>query len=73
MILYFSGVLVADKCPLVLGKQGARILAMEDPEFNHPEAVAALIERPSLALLLKKLPDREGNIIGKEFKYFYIE
>nr|XP_026490501.1 uncharacterized protein LOC113396675 isoform X1 [Vanessa tameamea] len=57
------GVLVADKCPLVLGKHGARILAMEDPEFENPEAVASLIERPSLALLLKKLPDREGNII----------
>ncbi|XP_039765141.1 thioredoxin domain-containing protein 3 homolog [Pararge aegeria] len=57
------GVLVADKCPLVLGKDGARILAMEDPEFAQPEAAAALAERPSLALLLKKMPDKEGNII----------
>ncbi|XP_023954141.1 thioredoxin domain-containing protein 3 homolog [Bicyclus anynana] len=57
------GVLVADKCPLVLGKDGARILAMEDPEFGQPEAAAALAERPSLALLLKKMPDKEGNVI----------
>ncbi|XP_045458411.1 thioredoxin domain-containing protein 3 homolog [Melitaea cinxia] len=57
------GVLIADKCPLVLGKHGAKILAMEDPEFENAEAAAQLIERPSLALLLKKLPDREGNII----------
>ena len=66
-IYFFLGIVVADKCPLVLGKHGARILAMENSEFDHPEAAAALIERPSLALLLKKLPDREGNIIGDEF------
>ncbi|XP_034831484.1 thioredoxin domain-containing protein 3 homolog isoform X2 [Maniola hyperantus] len=57
------GVLVADKCPVVVGKDGARILAMEDPEFAHPEAAAALVERPALALLLKKMPDKEGNVI----------
>lgn len=63
--MLFSGVLVADKCPLVLGKEGARILAMENPEFTHSETATALAERPALALLLKKMPDREGNVIGK--------
>ncbi|VVD05624.1 unnamed protein product, partial [Leptidea sinapis] len=57
------GVIVADKCPVVLGKENARILAMEDPELSTEETAAVLAERPSLALLLKKLPDKEGNVI----------
>lgn len=58
------GVLVADKCPLLLGKDGAKILAVEDPEMGEEAIVAALIERPLLALLLKKTPEKEGCVIG---------
>ncbi|KAJ8726006.1 hypothetical protein PYW07_000704 [Mythimna separata] len=57
------GVLLADKCPIVVGKEGAKILAVEEPELAEPNAMAALIERPSLALLFKKMPDKEGDII----------
>lgn len=56
---------MADKCPIVVGKEGARILGVEDPEMAEPGAAAALIERPSLALLFKKAPDKEGDIIGE--------
>ncbi|XP_063375879.1 thioredoxin domain-containing protein 3 homolog isoform X1 [Cydia fagiglandana] len=57
------GVLVADKLPLLLGKIEARRLAVEEPEMGKPAAMTALTERPSLALLLKKQPDKEGDII----------
>ncbi|KAF9408443.1 hypothetical protein HW555_011878 [Spodoptera exigua] len=57
------GVLLADKCPIVVGKEGAKILAVEEPELGEPNAAAAIIERPSLALLFKKMPDKEGDII----------
>lgn len=60
----FPGVLVADKCPIVLGKEGARILAVECPELGEEGAASALAERPSLALLLKKTPEKEGDVIG---------
>lgn len=32
-------------------------------------AAAAIAERPSLALLFKKAPDKEGDIIGKKSEY----
>ncbi|XP_052756739.1 uncharacterized protein LOC113509850 isoform X2 [Galleria mellonella] len=57
------GVIVADKCPLVVGKDGAKRLAVEDPEFGDEAVVALLAERPALALLLKKAPDKEGSVI----------
>lgn len=57
---------MADKCPIVVGKEGAKILAVEEPELGEPNAAAAIIERPSLALLFKKMPDKEGDIIGTE-------
>ncbi|KAG6453004.1 hypothetical protein O3G_MSEX007916 [Manduca sexta] len=57
------GVIVADKCPTLLGKDGARILAVEEPELGNEATTAAIAERPSLALLLKKLPDKEGDVI----------
>ncbi|CAH2065744.1 unnamed protein product, partial [Iphiclides podalirius] len=57
------GITVADKCPLVLGKQGARILAAEDEEMSSEATAAAVSERPALALLLKKLPEKEGDVI----------
>ncbi|CAK1603630.1 unnamed protein product [Parnassius mnemosyne] len=57
------GVIVADKCPLVVGKLGARLLAVEDEEMSGEETAAVLAERPSLALLLKKLPEKEGDVI----------
>ncbi|CAG5048078.1 unnamed protein product [Parnassius apollo] len=57
------GVIVADKCPIVLGKLGARLLAVEDEEMSGEETAAVLAERPSLALLLKKLPEKEGDVI----------
>lgn len=63
--LAISGVLLADKCPIVVGKESAKILAVEEPELGEPNAAGALIERPSLALLFKKMPDKEGDIIGK--------
>ncbi|GBP53190.1 hypothetical protein EVAR_8967_1 [Eumeta japonica] len=59
-----GGVVVADKCPLVVGRESARWLAVEEPELGAPPALAALAERPSLALLLKKMPDREGDVIA---------
>ncbi|XP_028164011.1 thioredoxin domain-containing protein 3 homolog [Ostrinia furnacalis] len=62
-ILEQNGVIVADKCPLLLGKDDARRLAVEDPELKLPAALAALAERPALSLLLKKLPETEGSII----------
>lgn len=61
---FTPGVVVADKCPLLLGKEGSRILAVEDPEMGEEATAAALIERPSLALLLKKTPEKEGCVIG---------
>ncbi|CAB3248078.1 unnamed protein product [Arctia plantaginis] len=57
------GLILADKCPIVVGKEGARILAVEDPEMGTTAAAAAIAERPSLALLFKKVPDKEGDII----------
>ncbi|KAJ0181537.1 hypothetical protein K1T71_002259 [Dendrolimus kikuchii] len=57
------GVIVADKCPILLGKDEARVLAVEEPELAQPATAAALVERPSLALLLKKLPDKDGDVI----------
>ncbi|KAI5635970.1 thioredoxin domain-containing protein [Phthorimaea operculella] len=57
------GVLVADKLPVVLGKDGAKRLAVEDPAMGSDAAAAALLERPALALLLKKQPEREGEVI----------
>ncbi|XP_045510805.1 thioredoxin domain-containing protein 3 homolog [Colias croceus] len=57
------GVIIADKCPLVLTKDNVRALSVEDETLGTEEAAAAVIERPSLTLLLKKLPDREGNVI----------
>lgn len=63
------GVVVADKCPIVVGKDAAKVLSLEDPELGTPGAIAAMAERPSLALLLKKLPDKEGNVIGKTYEY----
>lgn len=57
------GVIVADKCPILLGKEEARVLAAEQPDLGQPNATNALTERPSLALLLKKMPDKEGDII----------
>ncbi|KAJ2944432.1 hypothetical protein O0L34_g3768 [Tuta absoluta] len=57
------GVLVADKLPIVLGKDGAKRLAVEDPAMASDAAAAALLERPALALLLKKQPEREGEVI----------
>ncbi|XP_041970763.1 thioredoxin domain-containing protein 3-like [Aricia agestis] len=57
------GVVVADKCPLVVGREVVRALAAEEAELGVAGAAAALVERPSLALLLKKLPDREGDVI----------
>lgn len=56
--------LLADKCPIVVGKEGAKILAVEEPELGEANAAAAIIERPSLALIFKKVPDKEGDIIG---------
>ncbi|KAM3959118.1 thioredoxin domain-containing protein 3 homolog [Aphomia sociella] len=58
-----NGVLVADKCPLVVGKDGAKRLAIEDPEFGEESVVALLAERPALVLLLKKAPEKEGDVI----------
>ncbi|XP_059058999.1 thioredoxin domain-containing protein 6-like [Achroia grisella] len=57
------GVIVADKCPLVVGKDGAKRLAVEDPEFGEEAVVALLAERPALVLLLKKTPDKEGSVV----------
>ncbi|XP_045515363.1 uncharacterized protein LOC123708613 isoform X1 [Pieris brassicae] len=57
------GVVVADKCPLVLNKEGLKVLAIEDEHLASEAAAAALIDRPSLTLLLKKLPDKQGNVI----------
>ncbi|XP_045485860.1 uncharacterized protein LOC111004474 [Pieris rapae] len=57
------GVIVADKCPLVLNKDVLKVLAIEDEHLASEAAAAALIDRPSLTLLLKKLPDKEGNVI----------
>ncbi|CAG9121810.1 unnamed protein product [Plutella xylostella] len=57
------GVTVADKCPLLVGAEGARILAVEDPTLGAPPALAALVERPSLTLLLKKLPEKDGDVL----------
>ncbi|XP_032529756.2 thioredoxin domain-containing protein 6-like isoform X1 [Danaus plexippus] len=67
------GVIVADKCPLVLGKDGAKILGVEDPEFAKPETAMALLERPALVLLLKKLPDKEGSVIELVRRAIYNE
>lgn len=64
-MLSAAGIAVADKCPLVLGQQGARALAAEAEEMGSAGATAALVERPALALLLKKLPDKEGDVIGQ--------
>ncbi|RVE55167.1 hypothetical protein evm_000065 [Chilo suppressalis] len=58
-----NGLMVADKCPLLLGKDGAKRLALEDPELNSAAAVGVLSERPALTLLLKKMAEKEGNII----------
>lgn len=55
---------MADKCPILLGKLEARRLAVEEPELGAPAAVATLTERPALALLLKKLPEKEGDVVG---------
>ncbi|CAH0603556.1 unnamed protein product [Chrysodeixis includens] len=57
------GIILADKCPIVVGKEGAKILAVEEPELGEPAAAAAIIERPSLALVFKKMPEKEGDII----------
>ncbi|CAG9567611.1 unnamed protein product [Danaus chrysippus] len=67
------GVIVADKCPLVLGKDGAKALGVEDPEFAKPETAMALLERPALVLLLKKLPDKEGSVIELVRRAIYNE
>ncbi|XP_068621665.1 thioredoxin domain-containing protein 3 homolog [Battus philenor] len=58
------GVVIADKCPLVVGRQGARLLGAEDEEMSSEAVAAVLAERPALALLLKKLPDKEGDVIS---------
>ncbi|XP_053607362.1 thioredoxin domain-containing protein 3 homolog isoform X2 [Plodia interpunctella] len=58
-----QGVIVADKCPWVLGKDGAKRLALEDPEFGEEHVVAVLADRPALILLLKKAPEKEGCVI----------
>ncbi|CAK1550846.1 unnamed protein product [Leptosia nina] len=57
------GVVIADKCPLVLNKDGLRMLALEDENLGTEAACAAMVDRPSLTLLLKKLPDKEGNVL----------
>ncbi|XP_049871204.1 thioredoxin domain-containing protein 3 homolog [Pectinophora gossypiella] len=57
------GVIIADKIPTVMGKDGAKRLAMEDPSMGSEQITAVLAERPALALLLKKQPDREGDVI----------
>ncbi|XP_026324096.1 uncharacterized protein LOC113233255 [Hyposmocoma kahamanoa] len=57
------GVTIADKCPMVLPKDGVRRLAMEDPSLNTETSMTALAERPALALLLKKMPEKEGDVI----------
>lgn len=66
-----SGVVVADKCPILLGKDGARVLAVEEPELGQPASATVLAERPSLALLLKKMPDRDGDVIGNQKKFYF--
>ncbi|CAG9784744.1 unnamed protein product [Diatraea saccharalis] len=58
-----NGLVVADKCPLLLGKDGAKRLALEDPELNSAAAITVLSERPALTLLLKKMPEKDGSII----------
>ncbi|XP_013192940.2 thioredoxin domain-containing protein 3 homolog [Amyelois transitella] len=62
-VLEQHGVIVADKCPWVLGKDGAKRLALEDPEFGEEHVVATLAERPALILLLKRAPEKEGCVI----------
>ncbi|XP_045535752.1 thioredoxin domain-containing protein 3 homolog [Papilio machaon] len=67
------GIAVADKCPLVLGQQGARALAAEAEEMGSAGVSAVLAERPALALLLKKLPDKEGDVIELTRRALYGE
>lgn len=50
---------------MVLPKDGVRRLAMEDNTLSTDAFMSALAERPALALLLKKMPEREGEVIGK--------
>lgn len=50
---------------MLIGRDTARALSIEDPEFGLPTTIAAMAERPSLIMLLKKLPDKEGDIIGE--------
>lgn len=67
------GVTIADKCPMVLPKDGVRRLAMEDSSLNTDTSMTALAERPALALLLKKMPEKEGDVIGKLVIHFITE
>ncbi|KAL4705296.1 hypothetical protein ACJJTC_018982 [Scirpophaga incertulas] len=57
------GLLVSDKCPLLVGAEGGRRLAAEEPALGAAPALAALAERPALALLLRKAPDNDGDLI----------
>ncbi|KAL0894362.1 hypothetical protein ABMA27_012986 [Loxostege sticticalis] len=62
-LLEQNGVIVADKCPILVGKDDARRLAVEDPELKIPAALTALAERPAMSLILKKLPETEGCVV----------
>lgn len=62
---FLPGVIVADKCPILVGKDDARRLAVEDPELKIPAALTALAERPAMSLILKKLPETEGCVVGE--------
>ncbi|XP_028038862.1 thioredoxin domain-containing protein 6-like isoform X3 [Bombyx mandarina] len=57
------GVILADKCPILLGKDGVRVLGVEELELATEAAISAIAERPSLALLLKKTPEKDGDVI----------
>lgn len=48
----------------MLDKNIIRVMAVEEPALGTEVAMAALADRPSLALLLKKQPDKEGDVIG---------
>lgn len=58
---------------MVLPKDGVRRLAMEDSSLNTDTSMTALAERPALALLLKKMPEKEGDVIGKLVIHFIPE
>lgn len=55
---------------MVLPRDGVRRLAMEDPSLNTETSMTAVAERPALALLLKKMPEKEGDVIGELVVHF---